>query len=71
MMGKRILAFTLGGLRCCLCLRVARTILRIILGMVGQTPIYRWYYEAYLTKQLALYQKYKGIDLTAPAYRHN
>ncbi len=68
-MGKRILAFTLALFAVLFVFAGCADNSEDILGMVGQTPIYRWYYEAYLTKQLALYQKYKGIDLTAPAYR--
>lgn len=40
-----------------------------ILGTVGETPIYRWYFDAHLTKQLALYETYYGIDLTKASYK--
>ncbi len=40
-----------------------------IVGKVGQTPIYRWYYEAHLKKQLALYKLNYGVDLSEPAYK--
>ncbi len=40
-----------------------------IVGIVGETPIYRWYYEAHLKKQLALYERNYGVDLSEPAYR--
>ena len=37
-----------------------------ILGMVGETPIYRWNFEAYLDRQVELYQEYYGVDMRAP-----
>lgn len=37
-----------------------------IIVMVGETPIYRWSFDAYLVRQLSLYEKYSGIDLTKP-----
>ena len=40
-----------------------------VLGMVGETPIYRWAYEKHLGEQLVLYEKYYGIDLTDKAYQ--
>ncbi|MDD3919979.1 MAG: SurA N-terminal domain-containing protein [Eubacteriales bacterium] len=36
-----------------------------VLATVGETPVYRWYYDAYLKQQLALYQEFYGKDLTA------
>ena len=39
-----------------------------IMGMVGETPIYRWQYEASLKTQLARYETMMGIDLTQPQY---
>ena len=38
-----------------------------IIGKVGETPIYRWYYESRLINQLALQNKYNGVDITAAA----
>ncbi|MDL2217932.1 hypothetical protein LJC27_04670 [Christensenellaceae bacterium OttesenSCG-928-M15] len=35
-----------------------------IMGMVGETPIYRWYYNAYLLEQLDAYKRDIGVDLT-------
>lgn len=35
-----------------------------ILGMVGDTPIYRWYYDAYVQQQIEAYKYYRSIDLT-------
>lgn len=35
-----------------------------IIGMVGDTPIYRWYYEAYVQQQIEAYKYYRSIDLT-------
>lgn len=37
-----------------------------IIVMVGETPIYRWSFDAYLVRQLSLYEKYSGVDLTKP-----
>jgi len=37
-----------------------------VMATVNGIPVYRWYYEAYLDKQLALYQQYYGKDLDAP-----
>lgn len=34
-----------------------------ILATVGETPVYRWYFDAYLTQQLALFESYYGKDL--------
>lgn len=40
-----------------------------VVAVVGDTPIYKWYYQAHLTKQLALYKTYYGKDLTQPEYK--
>ncbi len=37
-----------------------------VLGMVGETPIYRWFYQSNFVKQLELYTQYSGTDLTKP-----
>gem|GEM_PF-6404172 len=39
-----------------------------IVGKVGETPIYRWYYNAQLQNQLTLYKKNTGVDLTDDKY---
>lgn len=39
-----------------------------VVGKVGETPIYRWYYNAHLYDQLQLYLRNTGINLTLPAY---
>lgn len=36
---------------------------------VGETVIPRWEFDAFMTRQLALYEKYNGIDLTQPQYK--
>lgn len=39
-----------------------------IVGKVGETPIYRWYFNAQLQNQLTLYKKNTGVDLTQDKY---
>lgn len=39
-----------------------------IVGKVGETPIYRWYFNAQLQNQLTLYKKNTGVDLTQDQY---
>lgn len=40
-----------------------------ILGKVGESAIYRWYYNAYLLEQLERYYQQNGVNLTTPEHK--
>ncbi len=68
MTGKRMLAFLLALISVLLVAAGCAKNPDDIMGMVGETPIYRWQYEASLKTQLARYETMMGIDLTQPQY---
>ncbi len=68
MTGKRVLAFTLALISVLLVAAGCAKNPDDIMGMVGETPIYRWQFEAALKTQLARYETMMGIDLTQPQY---
>lgn len=68
-MGKRTLAFALALLFALFVFAGCARNPEDIVGMVGETPIYRWYYEYKLKQQLKGYEQYAGVDLTLPAYK--
>lgn len=68
MTGKRMLAFMLALISVLLVMAGCAKNPDDIMGMVGETPIYRWQYEASLKTQLARYETMMGIDLTQPQY---
>lgn len=68
-MGKRTLAFALALLFALLVFTGCARNPEDIVGMVGETPVYRWYYEYKLKQQLKGYEQYAGVDLTLPAYK--
>ncbi len=68
-MGKRTLALALALLFALFVFAGCARNPEDIVGMVGETPIYRWYYEYKLKQQLKGYEQYAGVDLTEPAYK--
>lgn len=68
-MGKRTLALALALLFALFVFTGCARNPEDIVGMVGETPIYRWYYEYKLKQQLKGYEQYAGVDLTLPAYK--
>ena len=69
MMGKRMLALMLALLFALLVFAGCARNPDDVVGMVGETPIYRWYFEYRLRQQLKGYETYAGVDLTEPAYK--
>ncbi len=68
MTGKRMLAFLLALISVLLLVAGCAKNPEDIVGTVGETPIYRWQFEASLKTQLARYETMMGIDLTQPQY---
>ena len=69
MTGKRMLAFLLALISVLLVAAGCAKNPDDILGTVGETPIYRWQFDAALKNQLARYETMMGVDLTQPQYK--
>ncbi len=69
MTGKRMLAFMLALICVLLVAAGCATNPDDMMGTVGETPIYRWQFEAALKNQLARYETMMGVDLTQPQYK--
>ncbi len=68
MTGKRMLAFLLSLISVLLVAAGCAKNPDDIMGTVGETPIYRWQFDAALKNQLARYETMMGVDLTQPQY---
>lgn len=66
MKGKRSLAIVLALFMLAATLAGCVDNTEEIIAKVGETPIYRWSFNAYVVRQLAMYEKYSGEDLTKP-----
>ncbi|HWR24355.1 MAG TPA: hypothetical protein VN366_12835, partial [Feifaniaceae bacterium] len=69
MTGKRMLAFLLALISVLLVAAGCAKNPDDIMGTVGETPIYRWQFDAALKNQLARYETMMGVDLTQPQYK--
>lgn len=69
MKGKRLLGLCLAALFVLGALAGCAVDPDEAVAMVGDVPVYRWRYDAYLNNQLALRQKYSDEDLTSQSMK--